>query len=48
MKFTISWLKEHLDTDASVTEIAETLSMSVTAVSTALGKARTELEKWLA
>jgi phenylalanyl-tRNA synthetase beta chain len=26
MKFTISWLKEHLDTDASVTEIAETLT----------------------
>ena len=26
MKFTISWLKEHLETDASVTEIAETLT----------------------
>lgn len=26
MKFTISWLKEHLDTDASVAEIAETLN----------------------
>ena len=26
MKFTLSWLKEHLDTDASVTEIAETLT----------------------
>lgn len=26
MKFTISWLKEHLDTDASVAEIAETLT----------------------
>ena len=29
-------------------EIAETLSMSATAVSTALGKARAKLEKWLA
>ena len=26
MKFTLSWLKEHLETDASVTEIAETLT----------------------
>lgn len=26
MKFTISWLKEHLDTDAGVDEIAETLT----------------------
>ncbi|MXQ08434.1 phenylalanine--tRNA ligase subunit beta [Alphaproteobacteria bacterium GH1-50] len=26
MKFTLSWLKEHLDTDASVSEIAETLT----------------------
>ena len=26
MKFTLSWLKEHLDTDASVEEIAETLT----------------------
>jgi phenylalanyl-tRNA synthetase beta chain len=26
MKFTLSWLKEHLDTDASVDEIAETLT----------------------
>ena len=25
MKFTLSWLKEHLDTDASVDKIAETL-----------------------
>ena len=26
MKFTLSWLKEHLDTDASVDEIADTLT----------------------
>lgn len=26
MKFTISWLKEHLDTEANVDEIAETLT----------------------
>ena len=26
MKFTLSWLKEHLETDASVDEIAETLT----------------------
>ena len=26
MKFTISWLKEHLDTAAGVEEIAETLT----------------------
>ena len=26
MKFTLSWLKDHLDTDASVDEIAETLT----------------------
>jgi phenylalanyl-tRNA synthetase beta chain len=26
MKFTLSWLKEHLDTTASVDEIAETLT----------------------
>ena len=26
MKFTLSWLKEHLDTNASVAEIAETLT----------------------
>ncbi len=26
MKFTLSWLKEHLDTQASVTEIADTLT----------------------
>ena len=26
MKFTLSWLKEHLDTDAAVAEIAETLT----------------------
>ena len=26
MKFTLSWLKEHLDTKASVDEIAETLT----------------------
>ena len=26
MKFTLSWLKEHLETDASVEEIAETLT----------------------
>lgn len=26
MKFTISWLKEHLDTDASVTEITDALT----------------------
>lgn len=26
MKFTLRWLKEHLDTDASVEEIAETLT----------------------
>ncbi|MDP6883197.1 MAG: phenylalanine--tRNA ligase subunit beta, partial [Rhodospirillales bacterium] len=27
MKFTLGWLKEHLDTDATVGAIAETLSM---------------------
>ena len=27
MKFTLSWLKEHLDTDASLDKIAETLTM---------------------
>ena len=27
MKFTLSWLKEHLDTDASVEEIADTLTL---------------------
>ncbi len=27
MKFTLSWLKEHLDTDASIDEIAEKLSL---------------------
>jgi phenylalanyl-tRNA synthetase beta chain len=27
MKFTLSWLKEHLDTEASVDEIAETLTL---------------------
>ncbi|MDJ0513772.1 MAG: phenylalanine--tRNA ligase subunit beta [Methyloceanibacter sp.] len=27
MKFTLSWLKEHLDTDASVVEIADTLTL---------------------
>jgi len=27
MKFTLSWLKEHLDTDASVNEIADTLTL---------------------
>jgi phenylalanyl-tRNA synthetase beta chain len=26
MKFTLSWLKDHLDTEASVEEIAETLT----------------------
>ena len=26
MKFTLSWLKDHLDTDASTTEIVETLT----------------------
>ena len=26
MKFTLSWLKNHLDTDASVDEIADTLT----------------------
>jgi phenylalanyl-tRNA synthetase beta chain len=26
MKFTLSWLKEHLDTTATVEEIAETLT----------------------
>ena len=26
MKFTLSWLKEHLDTEASVDKIAETLT----------------------
>ena len=26
MKFTLSWLKDHLDTEASVGEIAETLT----------------------
>ncbi len=26
MKFTLSWLKEHLDTKASLDEIAETLT----------------------
>ena len=26
MKFTLSWLKEHLETDASVAELAETLT----------------------
>ena len=26
MKFTLSWLKDHLDTDASVDEIAEALT----------------------
>ena len=26
MKFTLSWLKEHLDTEASVDEIADTLT----------------------
>ncbi len=26
MKFTLSWLKSHLDTQASLTEIAETLT----------------------
>ena len=27
MKFTLSWLKEHLDTDASLDEIADTLTL---------------------
>jgi phenylalanyl-tRNA synthetase beta chain len=27
MKFTLSWLKEHLDTEASVDEIADTLTL---------------------
>lgn len=27
MKFTLSWLKEHLDTDEPVEKIAETLTM---------------------
>ncbi|HKT53722.1 MAG TPA: phenylalanine--tRNA ligase subunit beta, partial [Caulobacteraceae bacterium] len=27
MKFTLSWLKDHLDTTASVTEIAEAMTM---------------------
>src|SRR5579871_5296434 len=27
MKFTLAWLKEHLDTDASLTEIADKLTM---------------------
>ena len=26
MKFTLSWLKEHLDTSATIDEIAETLT----------------------
>ena len=26
MKFTLSWLKEHLDTNATIDEIAETLT----------------------
>ena len=26
MKFTVSWLKRHLDTDASLEEISETLT----------------------
>ena len=26
MKFTLSWLKEHLDTDADATTVAETLT----------------------
>ena len=26
MKFTLSWLKEHLDTEANVEQIAETLT----------------------
>lgn len=32
MKFTIEWLKEHLETDASVTEIVDTLTMTGTEV----------------
>jgi len=32
MKFTIDWLKEHLETDASVSEIVETLTMTGTEV----------------
>ena len=32
MKFTIQWLKEHLETDASVNEIVETLTMTGTEV----------------
>ena len=27
MKFTLSWLKEHLDTDASLIEIVDKLTM---------------------
>ena len=27
MKFTLSWLKEHLDTDASLTEVRDRLTM---------------------
>ena len=27
MKFTLSWLKDHLDTDASVDEIAEAITL---------------------
>ena len=43
MKFTLSWLKEHLDTEASVDEIAETLTdigLEVEEVSNPLDKLR--------
>ena len=49
MKFTLSWLKEHLDTDASVAEIADTLGISTGSVKThasrGLAALRTTLEE---
>ena len=48
MKFTLSWLKEHLDTTASVDEIAETLDLPLGTVKTYIHRARAELKESLA
>ena len=40
MKFTLSWLKEHLDTDASLAEIVDKLTMIGLEVENVEDKAR--------
>ena len=43
MKFTLSWLKDHLDTQASLDEIVETLTMIGLKVSPLMTRQRSSL-----